>query len=154
MKFSTLGLLVALVSCTPGGTFAGSGSSGGTSVTTIDVNLTLHQQTNGFSPDTVTVPVGSSIRFINSDGFAHTATLIPGATTFPNGRPNVPPWSDGSATSQIPKNGPALLSQPWSSGALQAGTASQSITVDTPGTYLYGCYFHYGAPMRGTIIAQ
>ena len=139
--------LTLLTACTPGGSFSGGGSSGGGNVTTIDINLTLHQ--NGFSPDLVNVAVGSSIRFDNSDGFAHTATLIPGATTFPSGRP----W-DASVTSQIPKNGPALLSQPWSSGALQAGSSSQIISVDAPGTYLFGCYFHYGAPMRGTIVAQ
>lgn len=147
MRALALAMLAALAACTPGGMFSGGGSGGGGNVTTIDVNLTLHQ--NGFSPDTVNVPVGSSIRFNNSDGFAHTATLIPGATTFPSGRP----W-DASVTSQIPNSGPALLSQPWSSGALQAGSSSQVITVDTPGTYLYGCYFHYGAPMRGTIVAQ
>jgi plastocyanin len=139
--------LAFLAGCTPGGSFAASGGSAGGSVTTVDVNLTLHA--DGFSPDTVTVPVGSTIRFFNSDSFAHTATLIPGATSFPVNRP-----FDASATSQIPKNAPAILSQPWSSGALQPSTASQNISVDAPGTYLYGCYFHYSAPMRGTIIAQ
>ncbi len=114
-----------------------------TGVTTIDINLTLH--VDGYLPDTVTVPVGSSIRFTNSDGFAHTATLIPGATSFPSGSPfNVSALTQSGST----------ISQPWTTGALQAGTSSQTITVDAAGTYLFGCFFHYGAPMRGTIVAQ
>jgi len=153
VKRAVLALLAALTACTPGGMIAATGGGGGgTTVTTIDVNLTLHA--DGYSPDTVTVPVGSSIRFVNSDGFAHTATLIPGATSFPSGRPNVPPWSDGTATSRIPSNAAAVVSSTWSSGTLQAGASSQTILVDAPGTYLFGCYFHYGAPMRGTIVAQ
>lgn len=144
MKRLLLGaLLVALASCTNGGVVGGSGGSGGTGVMTIDVNLTLH--THGYLPDTITVPVGSSIRFLNSDGFAHTATMIPGATSFPSGSPF-------SASAQTQSG--TVLSQPWSSGALQAGSSSQTITVDAPGTYLFGCFFHYGAPMRGTIVAQ
>ena len=144
MKKLLLGaLLAALTSCTNGGVVGGSGGSGGTGVMTIDVNLTLH--TDGYLPDTITVPVGSSIRFLNSDGFAHTATLIPGAASFPSGSPF-------SASAQTQSG--TVISQPWSSGALQAGSASQTITVDAPGTYLFGCFFHYGAPMRGTIVAQ
>jgi len=110
---------------------------------TIDVNLTLHR--DGYLPDAITVPVGSSIRFMNSDGFAHTATLIPSATSFPSGSPFAASAQTQSGT---------VISQPWSSGTLQAGSASQTITVDAPGTYLFGCFFHYGAPMRGTIVAQ
>jgi plastocyanin len=145
MKFATVlvSALALLAACTPGGTSAPLGGGGGTNVTTIDVNLTLH--TLGYLPDTITVPVGSSIRFMNSDGFAHTATLIPGATTFPSGSPFGASAQTQSGTT---------LSQPWSSGTLQAGSASQTITVDLPGTYLFGCFFHYGAPMRGTIVAQ
>jgi plastocyanin len=143
MKHPALVLLLLLAACTPGGTLSTGGNSGGGGVMTIDVNLTLH--TDGYLPDTITVPVGSSVRFFNSDGFAHTATLIPGATSFP-------PRSPFSA-SALTQSG-TTLSQPWSSGTLQAGTSSQTITVDAPGTYLFGCFFHYGAPMRGTIVAQ
>jgi plastocyanin len=91
------------------------------------------------------VAVGSQIRFTNSDGFAHTATLIPNATSFPSGS-----VFDVSALTQ---KGSAI-SGPWTSGTMPAGTSSQILTVDRAGTYLYGCFFHYGAPMRGVIVAQ
>ena len=32
--------------------------------------------------------------------------------------------------------------------------AEADVLADKPGTYLYGCFFHYTAPMRGAIIAQ
>lgn len=142
MKGMALCAALLIAGCTPGGTMSNAGG-GPSSATTIDVNLTLHQY--GYQPDTVSVPVGSTIRFFNSDGFPHTATLIPGASTFPSGSPF-------SASAQTRSGN--VLSQPWSSGTLQASTASQTILVDAPGTYLFGCFFHYGAPMRGTIVAQ
>jgi plastocyanin len=46
------------------------------------------------------------------------------------------------------------LSQGWSGGTLQASTVSQPLLADQPGTYLYGCFFHYGAPMRGVIVVH
>lgn len=134
-------LLLALAACTPGG--AAMPQQGGAAALTVDVNLTQHL--DGYSPDTINVPVGSRIRFFNSDGFAHTATLIPGAASFPAGSP-----FNASAQTQ---SGNAV-SQPWSTGSLAAGTGSQSLTIDAPGTYLFGCFYHYGAPMRGTIVAQ
>jgi plastocyanin len=143
MRHAAAALCLLLAACTPGATATPGASSGGTGVTTIDVNLTQHP--DGYSPDVTTVPVGSAIRFVNSDGFAHTATAIPGATSFPAGSPFT-----GSAQTQ---SGTAI-SQAWSSGTLAAGAASQTITIDRAGTYLFGCFFHYGAPMRGTIIAQ
>jgi hypothetical protein len=39
-------------------------------------------------------------------------------------------------------------------GGSQAGTLSQVVAADKPGTYLCGCFFHYPAPMRGVIIAR
>ena len=141
MKAARILLLAVLAACTPGG--AGTPQGGGSAAMTVDVNLTLHA--DGYSPDTITVPVGSSIRFFNSDGFAHTATLIPGATAFPAGSP--------FGVSAQTQSGSAV-SQPWSTGSLAANTGSQTITIDAPGTYLFGCFYHYGAPMRGTIVAQ
>ena len=152
--WAALGLLTAasLGACTPGGTAPPPG--GGGAGTTIDVNLTLHPPvqtqaglSGGFSPAVTTVSVGTTIRFINSDGAGvnHTATLSPNASTFPAGSPF------GAAA--LTQNGRAL-SQPWSSGALVSGTSSQSIMVDKAGTYLYGCFFHYASPMRGVIVAQ
>lgn len=141
--------LLALTACTSGGIPTSSGASGGI---TIDINLTLYQptqtpygQSGGFSPPISTVAVGSQIHFTNTDSFAHTATAIPNATQFPSGSPfNI------SALKQSGSN----LSGGFTSGALQPGSSSQSLTVDQPGTYLFGCFFHYGAPMRAAIVAQ
>jgi plastocyanin len=143
-----------LAGCTPNGigTAAGSSGGGGGKTVTIDVNLTLNQPvqtpyglSGGMKPPVTNVAVGDTIVFSNSDGFAHTATSIPNATKFPAGSP-----FGQSATNQSG----TTLSGGWSSGAMQAGSSSQHVSVDKPGLYLYGCYFHYGAPMRGAIVAK
>jgi plastocyanin len=141
-----LGLLAA---CTAGGVPTSSGGGGGT---TIDVNLTLNApsktpygQSGGFAPPITTVAVGTQIRFVNTDSFTHTATEIPNATQFPSGSP----FGIGA----LMQHG-TTLSGGFTSGALQAGSSSQTITADRPGTYLFGCFFHYPAPMRAAIIAQ
>ena len=126
-------------------------SGGGPAIRTIDVSLTAHAPASstygtlaGYSPAVTQVAVGSSIRFVNSDGFAHTATLI-AATAFPSGSPF-------SAAAQTQAG--ATLSQAWSTGTLQSATSSQTLAVDAPGIYRYGCFYHYGSPMRGVIVAQ
>lgn len=150
---SIIGTL-AMTACTPNGLgVASSGGGGGSGPTImIDVNLTLNQpvqtpygQSGGMKPPVTMVKVGDTVIFNNSDGFAHTATSIPGATKFPAGSP----FNQGAT-----KQSGTTLSGGWSSGAMQAGSSSQKVAVDKPGTYLFGCYFHYGAPMRGAIVAQ
>jgi len=93
------------------------------------------------------VRVGDSIRFANSDGTGinHTATLIPGVTTFPAGSP--------FSTSAQTRSG-AAITDAWSSGIMTPGTSSQTIAVTAAGTYIYGCFYHYGSPMRGEIVAR
>lgn len=153
MKRVAFAFALLLCACTPGAMPAQGGSSpGGGPVTTIDVNLTQHAPTQtpqgtsgGYAPAVTTVPVGSAIRFNNSDGFAHTATLIPNASSFPSGS-----VFDASALTQKG----STISGSWTSGTLSPGASSQILTVDRAGTYLYGCFFHYGAPMRGVIVAQ
>lgn len=154
MKRIALACALIAAGCTPGGMLAqaGGGPSGG-QVTKIDVNLTLHSSpatlpqgpAAGYAPVQTTVAVGTFVQFVNSDGFAHTATGIPAQSAFPAGSP----FSVGAQT----QSGSAISSS-WSSGTLQAGQSSQLIQIDAPGTYLYGCFFHYGAPMRGAIVAQ
>jgi len=154
MRIARVLFALALAACTPGGAAMSGGGGGGANVTTIRVNLTLsipvstlYGQSGGMTPPVTTVPVGTLIQFTNTDGFAHTATRIPAAdTTFPAGSPFT-----SAATSQ---SGSVISDPNWTSGAMQAGNSSQIITVDKPGTYLFGCYFHYGAPMRGAIVAQ
>lgn len=155
MKRVALALAALLAACTPGGVSGtgGGAAPGGPQVTRIDVNLTLHSAPTqlpqgsaaGYAPAQTTVPTGSFVQFFNSDGFAHTATGISAASTFPASSP--------FSVSAQQQNGSAISSA-WSSGTLQAGQNSQLIRIDSAGTYLYGCFFHYGAPMRGVIVAQ
>jgi len=142
-------LCILLGACTAGGTPTSTNAGGGI---TINVNLTLNApvgtpygESGGYAPPVTNVPVGSQIRFTNTDSFTHTATLIPNATKFPSGSP--------FGLSALQQHG-TTVSGGFSSGAMQAGSSSQSITVDRAGTYLFGCFFHYGAPMRGAIVAQ
>jgi plastocyanin len=127
-------------------------------VHTVDLNLTVYQQVTNtpygqsiaIKPPVLDVAVGDSIVFKNADGFNHTATSVPVADTnnetqFPSKYP-----FQSSALSQTG----ATLSGGWSSGALQAGATSQTVTADKAGTYLYGCFYHYSANMRGAIVAQ
>jgi plastocyanin len=142
--------LMLLAACTAGGIPTSSGGSGGV---TIDINLTLSKPvqtpyglSGGFTPAITTIPVGSQFHFTNTDSFAHTGSYLGSQfTQFPAGSPLTQ-----KATTQFG----STLSGGFSSGALQAGTSSQTITADRAGTYLFGCFFHYGAPMRGAIIAQ
>ncbi len=150
MKASTCILFLLLTACTNGGVLTPPG--GGTSAQAIDVNLTLNpsSQTSagtsgGYAPAVTNVSVGTMVRFVNSDGFAHTATAISAATTFPAGSP-----FSASAQAQSGHS----LSQNWSTGTLAAGASSQTLLVDKAGTYLFGCFFHYGAPMRAVIVAH
>lgn len=152
-------IALVLAACTPNGigTSSGGGGGGGGVTHVVDVNLTLngpastpYGQSGGMKPPVLTVAVGDSVIFKNSDGFAHTATSIPPSassneTKFPAGSP----FGQGA----LNQSG-TTLSGGWTSGAMQAGSSSQTISVDKAGTYLYGCYFHYGAPMRAAIVAQ
>jgi plastocyanin len=148
LRFAALALLAA---CTQGGIPAsvGGGASGATHV--VDVNLTLNPpvstpygESGGMKPPILQVAVGDTIVFTNTDGFAHTSTSLGAARTFP---------ANGPSAIALTQTG-ATLSGGWTSGAIQAGTSSQVVTADKPGTYLYGCFFHYPAPMRGVIIAR
>jgi plastocyanin len=143
---------LVLASCTPGGTPSNTSSAAQSSVVTIDVNLTLNKPTNipqgssgGYSPALTTVSVGTAIRFVNSDSFAHTAGSLGTMTTFPAASP--------LTAASVQQTGTAL-SQQWSTGELQPGQASQTLIADKAGTYLYGCFFHYGSPMRAAIVVQ
>ncbi len=154
------GLLALLATgCTPGGQPASTLSAvGGNGVVTIDVNLTLHGLTStpagpvlGYSPPVTSVAVGDAIQFVNSDNTVHTATFV-SKTAY---APPLPDGSSpiGSASLTVPQSA-QVLSQAWTTGALPAGTASGLIRVDQPGTYFYGCFYHYLGKMRGEIVAQ
>jgi plastocyanin len=151
-RFFALLLLLLGAACTPGASGAGSGL-GGAAAQTIDISLTAFAPGPtqagtgaGYSPLTLTVPVGTNIRFLNTDGFAHTSTSIGGSgTTFPGPYP-----FNAAALNQTG----GTLSGGWTSGALNAGASSQILLADKPGTYIFGCFFHYEAPMRGVIVVH
>jgi plastocyanin len=140
--------------CTPNGISVASNSAPSNPSVNhiIDVNLTLSQpvktpygESGGMTPPVTTAHVGDTITFTNTDGFAHTATSISKATTFPASSP--------FGISALTQSG-TTLSGGWSSGAMQAGSSSQTLKADKKGLYLFGCFFHYGAPMRGAIVVQ
>jgi plastocyanin len=143
-------LFASLAGCTNGAPPAG-GASAVTAATTIDVSLTsapaaatAYGSGGGYAPLVTTVAVGTTVRFLNTDSFGHTASSV-GGTTFPAASP---------LTGAAQNSSGGTLSGGWSSGTLGAGTASQALLADRAGTYLYGCFFHYGAPMRGAIVVQ
>ena len=152
MRHTTIALLLALAGCTAGGV-ASSGGAGAPvmQVTKIDVSLaafplqtTLAGSALGFSPEAITVAVGTGVQFVNVDNTSHTATSFAGST-FPSQSP-----LGINATSASGSN----LSGGFSSGTLQPGSSSNIFLVDRAGTYLYGCFFHYSGNMRGMIVAQ
>ena len=158
MRVVALLSVVLLAGCTYGAPAAGAGSAapaGGTTntatTTTVDVSLTAFATTTtpygtagGFAPVVTTVPLGSMVRFVNVDSFAHTASSLSG-TSFPASSPLGASALNGSG---------ATLSGGFTSGTLGAGTGSQTLLADKAGTYLYGCFFHYGSPMRGAIVVR
>ena len=149
-----LAFAATLGGCTAGGVYASAGGAGSvTSVTTVDVSIaafgaqtTLAGSARGFSPAAITIPVGSGVRFVNVDNTTHTVTAIPGASTFPS----ISPFS----ASALQPGATSELSGVWGAGVLQPGAASGVFVANTPGTYLYGCFFHYSGGMRGVIIAR
>ena len=150
MRRIAVSCALLLAACTAGGIPSSSGGSGGV---TIDVSLTQYGPvptpyggtSRGYSPAITTVAVGSQLHFVNVDSFAHTATSLVGDSTFPSGSP----FGD----SALQQKGTTISSN-WTSGAMQANGSSQTITVDRAGTYLFGCFFHYGGGMRAAIVAQ
>jgi plastocyanin len=155
VRVVSLLLLGVLAGCTPGAPAAGAASAAAFTTagaaTTIDVSLTSSTTTatpygsaGGFVPVVTTVAVGTTVRFVNVDSFAHTATSLSEAS-FPAASPL------GAAALNTAGG---TLSGGWTSGTLGAGTGSQTLLADKPGTYLYGCFFHYGSPMRGAIVVK
>jgi len=110
------------------------------SVQTIDAG-----QSVGVRPGIVRVHVGDSIVFVNDDTDHHTATALVGATSFVDD----PRWTD-DALKSTGSIGPGF----WSTGDLAPGQRSAPIVAKAAGTYLFGCFFDYGAGMRGEIVVQ
>ncbi|HLJ84002.1 MAG TPA: plastocyanin/azurin family copper-binding protein [Candidatus Eremiobacteraceae bacterium] len=144
--------VIAAAGCTPGSATGGSG--GGVALGAVIIHISLlnfaphgsqYGIVAGYSPNPLIVSVGSTVQFVNDDNFTHTASSV-GQSGFPPGNP-----LNQQALNQ---SGTDLGQLKWSSGALAGGTPSQVFTASVPGTYYFGCYFHYPEPMRGVIIVQ
>ena len=99
----------------------------------------------GIAPAVLKVHVGDTIVFTNDDPKDHhTATGLEGAQRF-----SEPRWSDAML-----KPVGTIGANPWSTGDLAPGARSAPMTATTPGLFLYGCFFHYSAGMRGEIIVE
>ena len=129
-------------------------SSGGAAAATkhvVELNLTQNGPVStqfgtagGTKPPVLMVNVGDTIVFTNTDSVGHMSSSFV-ARKFPAGDPiGIGAFAQRGRT----------LSGGWSSGQLQPGSSSQVILADKAGTYLYGYFFHYTAPMRAAIIAR
>jgi len=138
--------LLCCAACTPGsfGLASSGGDSAGVTGTVLHVDVDLTNDVDGYLPLDATISVGDGVQFHNSDGFSHTATSIAG-TTFPTAYP---------FTSAALIQTSSTLSGGFSTGNLTAGSFSQTLLADAPGTYLFGCFYHYGSPMRAKINVQ
>jgi plastocyanin len=88
-----------------------------------------------YTPDTVRVQVGETVRWKNSSDVMHTVTADPGEA-----------FADESV--RLPDG-----ASPFNSGTL---TPSQTFehTFETAGTYRYFCIPHEAVGMRGTVIVS
>jgi plastocyanin len=93
----------------------------------------------------VTVVHGSQLSFMTDSTSPHTASGL-GTSGFPGSGPA------SGATSQT---GTTIDGSSWSTGTLEANTASVAFTVGAPGNYYFGCFYHYSADgMRDVIVSQ
>ncbi len=88
-----------------------------------------------YTPDTVRVQVGETVRWENSSLIMHTVTADPSEATV-----------DGSV--QLPDG-----AEPFDSGNLDPDQTFE-YTFQTPGTYQYFCIPHEGAKMYGWVIVE
>ena len=146
-------LMTMLVACTPGAPPTPGGAQAlvpGAVVIQVSLIKYQPQQTQfgtvaGYNNANLTVHVGAVIQFHNQDSFTHTASSV-GTNGFPQGSP----LTDKART----PSGSDLAQTDWSSGDLGPDAYSQPFKASTPGTYFYGCFFHYNTPMRGVITVQ
>ena len=124
--------------------------------TTVDIYLSLTKFAKvahldagasvGVSPSKAVVHVGDTIVFVNADADGrHTATSLAASAKFIDS----PKWTDA-----VLKPSGAIGDGAWSTGELAPGAKSQALRADRPGEFLYGCFFDYGAGMRGEIIVE
>jgi plastocyanin len=88
-----------------------------------------------YTPDTVRVEVGETVRWENSSAVMHTVTADP-EEAFKDESVTLP---DGAST--------------FNSGNMDPGQTFEH-TFETPGTYRYFCIPHEAVGMRGTVIVE
>ena len=144
--------IVLATGCTPGAPAAPSGGGHLATAVTIEVSLlnypgmsSAYGMVGGYSPALAIVAHGTEIQFHNQDGFNHTASMVSG-----------PPFPSTSplSSSALQPSGTDVSQAGWSTGLLAAGSFSKTFTTAAVGQYLYGCYYHYPAGMRGVIVVQ
>lgn len=125
------GLLAAAVLTLGLATACGTSGTQGTGTgATLDKATTVSTSLLSFMPATLTVKVGTTVTWTDTDSIAHTVTT----GTFVLG-------SDGLRTSEHPDG---LINMPLSRGN------NISFTFTKPGTYVYYCSIHKG--MSGQIV--
>lgn len=88
-----------------------------------------------YEPTVLTVPVGATVVWRNLAERPHTATADPDLLDDPS-RVSLP---DGA--------------EPWDSGDILTGE-QWAYTFTRPGTYIYGCQYHQGDGMIGTVTVE
>lgn len=88
-----------------------------------------------FSPDTVTIQAGETVRWTNTSVIVHTVTADPDEATM-----------DGSV--RLPEGADA-----FNSGNMDP-KATFEHTFEAPGTYTYFCIPHEAVKMRGTVVVE
>jgi len=120
----------------------GSSPTGGGATPPVE-NVTMNDNAGAapyaFSPATVTVKVGTTVRWTNNGSTAHTATS--------DATPQ-PVWESGTVlpagSTSCPPNDPYCQPSGTPPGTYQ-------VTLNTAGTYQYHCSFHQALGMTGTI---
>jgi plastocyanin len=92
-----------------------------------------------FDPDLITIPVGTTVRWVNRSAMPHTATGDPEQNPVSATNPEYIALPDGA--------------EPWGSELMQPGDTFAH-TFMTPGEYRYICIPHVMSGMRGTIQVQ
>lgn len=129
------------------------GTPASADTTTVSLSLTKYTEigkidagsTVGVRPRVVHLHVGDHVVFVNDDTDHHTATALVHAVTFVDD----PRWTDDA----LHESGD-IGSGFWTTGDLAPGQKSAPLVAKKTGTYLFGCFFDYGAGMRGEIVVE
>jgi len=112
---------------------------GGTPVENVIMNDHAGAAPYAFSPARVTVKVGTTVKWTNNGGTAHTATsdatpqpIWDSGTVLPAGSTSCPPTDPYCQPSGTPPG-------------------TYRVTFNTAGTYQYHCGFHQAQGMTGTV---